>query len=83
MAAAHPTGPPFVALRDWLLWVSIGVIFSDQVSWACHICTGTGLARATSAPGPGSLPTHLHRCHLYHDRAQAQLKVVVSPKFPK
>jgi hypothetical protein len=32
-------------------------------SWArpCHICTGTGLAPATSAPGLGSPLPHLHR----------------------
>jgi hypothetical protein len=30
--------------------------------WDCHICTGTGLAPATSAPGPGSpLLPHLHQ----------------------
>ena len=39
--------------------------------WArpCHICTGTGLAPATSAPGLGSPLPHLHRdwahrCHI-------------------
>ena len=35
----------------------------------CHICTGTGLTPATSAPGLGSPPPHLHRdwanpCHI-------------------
>ena len=35
----------------------------------CHICTGTGLSPATSAPGLGSPPPHLHQdwarpCHL-------------------
>ena len=39
--------------------------------WAnpCHICTGTALAAATSAPGPGSPCLYLHRdqappCHI-------------------
>ena len=27
----------------------------------CHICTGTGRTRATSAPGPCALVPHLHR----------------------
>ncbi len=28
---------------------------------SCHICAGTGLTLATSAPGPGSLLPHLRR----------------------
>ena len=74
--------------RDLLRPGSLGLpqLHRDRAR-PCHICTGTGLARATSAPGPGSLPTHLHRCHLHHDRAQAQLvslpKVVVSPKLSR
>ena len=41
--------------------------------WArpCHICTGTGLAPATSAPEPGSPLQHLHRdgAHAHAERA--------------
>ena len=29
----------------------------------CHVCTGTGLTPATSAPGPGSRLPH-HACHI-------------------
>ena len=34
---------------------------ADKKPWPCHICTGTGLAPATSAPGLGSPLPHLHR----------------------
>ena len=48
----------------------------DRLGWParacthpCHICTGTGCTRATSAPGLGSPVPHLHRdlarpCHI-------------------
>ena len=38
----------------------------------CHICSGTGIAPATSAPGLGSPPPHLRRDHarLVHTRAR-------------
>ena len=38
-------------------------VSQKRIRWAhpSHICTGTGLAPATSAPGPGSPLPHLHR----------------------
>jgi hypothetical protein len=43
----------------------------------CHICTGTGLTPATSAPGSGSPLPHLHR-----DRAQPRLCAVSASVQP-
>jgi hypothetical protein len=45
------------------------VLMSLEVRPHCHICAGTGLAAATSAPGPGSPLPHLRRdrarrCHI-------------------
>lgn len=31
LLAEHTSGPPFLVMRGWLLWVSITVIFADQV----------------------------------------------------
>ena len=44
-----------------------------------HICTGTGLAAATCAPGLGSPPPHLHRdwahpCHICAGREDAHTR---------
>jgi hypothetical protein len=33
----------------------------DRMAHGCHICAGTGLTPATSAPGPGSPLPHLRR----------------------
>jgi hypothetical protein len=55
-AHAHVARPPPHLHRDW--------------ARRCHICTGTGLAAATSALGLGSLLPHLRRdrarrCHIW------------------
>ena len=66
MAAAHPTGPPFVAMRDWLLWVSIGVIFADQVYLlSSRVLTGTH--RVGYSWGTQS-------CSVFGERLQAQMR---------
>jgi hypothetical protein len=57
---------PHLLHRAWVL--PLPHLHQD---WArrCHICTGTGLVAATSAPGPGSPLPHRHRdwarrCHI-------------------
>jgi hypothetical protein len=69
MAAAHPTGPPFVAMRDWLLWVSIGVIFAAQVYLrSSRVLTGTH--RVGYSWGQRGTQS----CSVFGERLQAQMR---------
>ena len=60
--------------RRWLLWTGIvsgqealtfflrtNLDMETLAQVSCHICTGTGPTAATSAPGLGPPPPHLHR----------------------
>ena len=71
----HYTRTPEARARRSAATSALGLIPDRARMWSgtwahrCHICTGTGLTAATSAPGLGSPRPHLrrdwsHRCHI-------------------